>query len=83
MKNDFQNAMFFTSKMLKHLGNKDVTRVKDYLAHLIVKYPDLDECPVDEKLLKRCMSLIKHMYKINNSWKKGDGIYTVFVKLPV
>jgi len=83
MKNDFQNMLFFTSKMLKHLGNKDVKRVRDYLAHLIVEYPNIDDCPVDEKLLKKCMNLIRDKYKVNKNWKTGDGIDTVFIKLPI
>ena len=83
MKNDFQNMMFFTSKMVKHLANRNVKRVKDYLAHLIVKYPDLDNSPVDVKLLKQCMNLIRDKYKINKNWKSGDGVYTVFIKLPM
>lgn len=80
MDHAFKDMLFFTSKLLKHLGNKDVRRVRDYLAHLIVKYPDLDNCPVDVKLLKQGMDFIRSRYKVNASWKVGDGVTTVFIK---
>ncbi len=81
MDHAFKDMLFFTSKLLKHLGNKDVTRVKDYLANLVVKYPNLDDCPVDSKLLKTGMDFIRNNYRINTGWKAGDGVFTVFTKL--
>ncbi len=77
----FGRTLFFTIKLQKHLQQKNVKRVRDYLAHLIEADPDLDDCLVDQKLLSRSMNFIRPYYQINNSWKVGDPISNIFNKI--
>lgn len=78
---DFKRGMYYTMKLMKYIQTSNVSRVKDYMAHLINECPNLNACEVDHKLLEKAMKMVKEKYELNLDWKAGDGVYTVFHKV--
>ena len=42
-------------KLIKHVQNGNVKKIKEYIAFLVQQWPDLNSCPIDQKLIKRAM----------------------------
>lgn len=75
----FGKALSYQIKLQKHLDNKDVDRVRDYLANIITEWPDLSTCPIDGDLLKKAMSYVRIDFQFN---PKAKDVKEVFVRKP-
>lgn len=46
-------------KLIKHLNNKDDSRVRDYIIYIRTHYPDLTETCFDMDLLKKACDFLR------------------------
>lgn len=63
------------SKLVDGLQARDHGRVRDYLAHLILDYPDINQCPVDRSLLDEAVDLVLQKYNFNPDAKSLQEIF--------
>lgn len=45
-------------KILKHLQDQNVEKIKDYLLHLVCEYPNPTDCPIDQSILSNMKKLL-------------------------
>lgn len=67
-------------KLEKHLKNADVERVRDYLSHIVIEWPNLEKCPIDFALLKRAMAFVRLTFDFN---PKAKTVKYVFIRKSV
>lgn len=51
-------------KLSKHLKNQDDSRVRDYVIYIREHFPNLDDCPIDFKIIKESIDFLK-----SKGWK--------------
>lgn len=70
-------ALWYQTKLQKHLDARDVDRVRDYLAHIIMEWPDSNQCPIDFELIKKSMKFVQETFRFN---PKAKTIKEVFIR---
>lgn len=73
-------ALGYQAKLQKHLAAGNVERLRDYLAHIVLEWPDLEKCPIDRGILKRAKTLVERDFWFNPNAKT---LAEVFVRKPV
>jgi len=63
-KNKFGHILSLQTKLEKHLHAGNDSRVRDYLITIRCIWPDMHECPIDVKVLKRAARFLR-----SKGWK--------------
>lgn len=70
-------ALGYQAKLQKHLAAGDKERVRDYMANIVMEWPDLKQCPIDLDLLKKAMAFVQTGFSFN---PKAKTVKDVFVR---
>ena len=60
------NALSLQVKIQKHVMARNAESLKKYLAFCIQEWPNIDNCPVDRKLIGQAIRVIQHFNKTPN-----------------
>ena len=55
----FGEELSLQFKLIKHLGEKNDLRVRDYIIHIRKEFPNLQDCPVDISLIKKSIDFLR------------------------
>jgi hypothetical protein len=58
-KQNFAGIMSVQMKMITHVQNKNVKKLRMYLAFCIQEWPDIKECPIEMELIKNAIRILE------------------------
>lgn len=58
--NNFGEELALQFKLMKHIKDLNISRIRDYIIYIRVHYPNLDKCNIDTNILKRAIDILRY-----------------------